>query len=125
MADTATTVSTLAAQSLDQPDETRTPPKAQIQVNNLAGHSIGRFVFEPGWQWSQSVKPTAGTEQCEKNHVGYCVSGALEVWTTDGERVTIRPGDAYTIPPGHDARTIGDEAFVGIEFASADTFAKS
>ncbi|MDQ6721554.1 MAG: cupin, partial [Candidatus Dormibacteraeota bacterium] len=40
-------------------------------------------------------------------------------------RITIKPGESYTIPPGHDARVVGDEPFVGIEFASAATFAKS
>jgi quercetin dioxygenase-like cupin family protein len=119
-----TTVSKLEVRSHDQPDETRRPPKANITVNNLAGISIGRFEFEPGWVWSESVKPTAGTEFCEKNHVGYAISGELEVWTKDGDRATIKRGDSYTIPPGHDAKVVGGEKFVGLEFASADTYAK-
>ena len=35
------------------------------------------------------------------------------------------PGDTYVIEPGHDARVVGDESFVGYEFDSraADTYA--
>jgi quercetin dioxygenase-like cupin family protein len=119
------TVSKLESRSHEKADEVRKPEKATIEVNNLGDHSIGRFTFQPGWTWSSSIKPIAKTEQCEKNHVGYCISGQLETWTTDGSRITIRSGESYTIPPGHDAKVVGDEPFVGIEFASAATFAKS
>jgi quercetin dioxygenase-like cupin family protein len=119
------TVSKLEARSHNSPDETRRPDKAVVEVNNLGDYSIGRFTFQPGWSWESSIKPVAKTEHCEKNHVGYCISGELETWLVDGTRITIKPGDAYTIPPGHDAKVVGNEPFVGIEFASAATFAKS
>ena len=64
------------------------------------------------------------TESCQVNHIGYCVSGALSVETTDGNSINIAAGDSYTIPPGHDAWVDGDQAFVGIEFVSAAEFAK-
>lgn len=119
-----TTVTKLEARSYDNPDETRTPPKAKVQINNLSGHAVGRFTFEPGWTWAESVKPIAGTDHCQLTHVGYCTSGTLEVWTPGGEKATIRSGEAYSIPPGHDARVVGNEPFVGIEFESADTYAR-
>lgn len=118
-------VSKLDRRAMDSPDETRRPAKATIQVSNIGGHSIGRFTMEPGWSWAESVKPIVGTEHCEKSHVGYCVSGEMEVWTTQGDRVRIVGGDAYTIPPGHDARIVSDEPFVGLEWESAETYAKS
>ena len=121
---TTDTVSKLEARSHDNPDETRRPDKATVEVNNLGDYSIGRFTFQPGWTWESSIKPVAKTEHCEKTHVGYCVSGRLETWMIDGNRITITSGDSYTIPPGHDARVVGDEPFVGIEFASAATYAK-
>ena len=119
------TVSKLETRSLDTADETRKPDKATVQVNNLGDFTIGRFTFQPGWTWASSIKPVAKTEHCEKTHVGYCESGRLEVWTTDGDRVTISAGESFTIPPGHDARVVGDEPFVSIEFASAATFGKA
>ena len=48
-------------------------------------------------------------EYCEKTHVDYCVSGQPETWMTDGPRITIRTGESYTIPPGHNARVVGNE----------------
>lgn len=120
-----TEVAKLEVRSHDAPDETRTPAKATVQVNKVGGHSIGRFVFEPGWTWAESIKPVVGTEHCEKTHVGYCVSGTMEVWTPGGDRITIGPGDSYAIPPNHDARVSGGERFVGIEFESADSYARA
>src|SRR5207237_2399721 len=70
---TTGTVSKLEARSHDNPDETRKPEKATVEVNNLGDYSIGRFTFQPGWTWESSIKPVAKTEHCEKTHVGYCV----------------------------------------------------
>src|SRR6266571_3210413 len=111
MSDTTTP---MASRSLDQPDETRRPDLATVQVVNLGEYSIGRFTFQPGWSWAGSIKPIVGTAHCEKQHVGYCVSGRMNVWLTDGTKIAVGPGEAYVIPPGHDAEIVGDEAFVGI-----------
>jgi uncharacterized cupin superfamily protein len=120
---TTITVNKLETRSFDNPDEVRTPANAKIDITNLGDFTLGRFRFEPGWTWAGSVKPIAGTEHCEGTHVGHCVAGELEVWTTDGQRTTIKAGDAYAIPPGHDAKVIGDEPYVGVEFNAA-TYAK-
>lgn len=114
----------LEVRSHNQPDETRTPKNATVEVVNLGSHSIGRFTFKPGWTWADSIKPVAGTDHCEKTHVGYCVAGEMQVWLKDGTKATVKAGDSYTIPPGHDAEIIGNESFVGIEFSSAATYAK-
>ena len=121
---TTGTVSKLETRSLDSADETRKPDRATVQANYLGDFTIGRFIFQPGWTWASSIKPVVKTEHCEKIHVGYCESGRLEVWTTNGDRITISAGESYAIPPGHDARVVGDEPFVSIEFASAATFGK-
>jgi len=115
----------MSARQFDDADETRRPPNATVEVVNLGGHSIGRFTMQPGWTWARSVKPSAGTDHCMKEHVGYTTSGSLEVWLQDGTSITLKPGDAYVIPPGHDAEVIGDEPWVGIEFSSAATYAKT
>jgi quercetin dioxygenase-like cupin family protein len=85
---------------------------------------MGRFIFEPGWRWSECVKPVAKTESCQAAHVGYAVSGSITVRMNDGSESTIKPGMSYTIPPGHDAWVEGNEAFVGLEVMSAETYAK-
>ncbi len=113
----------MESRSRDQPDETRRPQLATVEVINLGGHSVGRFIFQPGWTWAGSIKPVAGTAHCEKQHVGYCVAGRMEVWQPDGSKITVGTGDAYLIPPGHDAALVGDQAFVGIGLSSAATYA--
>jgi len=111
--------SALHVKSFDAPDERRTPEKTDLGVNHLGDYTIGRLRMEPGWVWSDCIKPVVLTDSCQLKHVGYCVSGTLQVELDDGQASTITAGDSYVIPPGHDARVLGDEAFVGIEFASA------
>ena len=121
---TPVAVSTLAAKSHDAPVETRTPPKTRVEVVRLEGFTIGRFNFEPGWRWSECIKPVVGTESCQVSHVGYVVSGRATIRLDDGTERTIAAGQSYTIPPGHDAWVEGDAPFVGIEVQSAEQFAK-
>jgi quercetin dioxygenase-like cupin family protein len=117
-------VTSLNVKSHNEPDEKRRPDRSEIDIVTVGDYTIGRFTFAPGWSWSESIKPVAGTDSCQNNHVGYCVSGTLEVRLDSGETATIAAGSSYTIPPGHDARVVGDEPFVGLEFLSAAVFAK-
>lgn len=121
---TPVTVSKLETRSHSSPDETRTPAKSRIEIVRLEGYTIGRFNFEPGWRWSECVKPVVGTDSCQNSHVGYAVAGRLTVQLEDGSKTSIEPGDSYTIPPGHDAWVEGGEGFVGIEVMSAEQYAK-
>jgi quercetin dioxygenase-like cupin family protein len=117
-------VTSVESRNLDQPDESRTPDKTEVNVVSVGGNEVGRFTFQPGWRWSECVKPVAGTDSCEMTHLGYVVSGQLHVAHDDGTAVDVGPGDAYVIEPGHDAWVVGDESFVGIEFKSAAHYAK-
>ena len=113
---TPVAVSKLESRSHDSPDETRTPAKTRVEVVRLEGFTIGRFNFEPGWRWSECVKPVAGTDSCQMSHLGYAVAGNLHVVHDDGTAADVGPGDAYVIEPGHDAEVVGGERFVGFEF---------
>ncbi len=110
--------------SFDQPDETRTPDKATIEVVRLGVVTAARITFQPGWRWSESIKPVVGTDSCQARHVGTAASGRLHVSHEDGGEVEVVPGAVYVIEPGHDAWVVGDEPFVGFEFESAETYAK-
>lgn len=116
-------VTELQVKSHETPDERRTPDKTVIDVNTLGDYTIGRLTFEPGWRWSECIKPVVQTEFCQTNHVGFCISGTLEVETTAGDKATITAGDSYTIPPGHDAHVVGDETFVSLELVGAPNYA--
>jgi mannose-6-phosphate isomerase-like protein (cupin superfamily) len=110
--------------SFESPDETRTPPKTRVDVVKLAGTTAGRFTFQPGWRWSEAIKPVVGTVSCQAHHVGAVVSGRLHVVHQDGSEGEVGPGDAYVIEPGHDGWVVGDEPVVVFEFESAQTYAE-
>jgi len=109
----------------DSPTETRTPEKTRVDVVRIDGTTAARFAFEPGWKWSECVKPVAGTDSCQARHVGVVQSGSIHVAHEDGTEVDIGPGDVYVIEPGHDAWVNGDERFVALEFEqqSAEQYA--
>ena len=114
-----------AKKSFDSPDETRTPPNTRVDVVRLGSATAARFTFQPGWRWSEAIKPVVGTESCQARHVGAVVSGRLHIVHTDGSEEEAGPGDAYVIEPRHDAWVVGDEPVVALEFESAETYAKA
>ena len=121
---TPMTVHTLETKSHDTPDEVRTPDKTRVEIVRLEGFTIGRFTLQPGWRWSQCVKPVVKTDTCQVGHVGYAVSGSIAVKMNDGSQTAILPGMSYTFPPGHDAWVERNEPFVAIEIMSAEMYAK-
>src|SRR5882757_690649 len=104
--------------SFASPDEHRTPDKTEVEVVDLGSVKAARMTMQPGWRWSECIKPVAGTESCQSHHVGTAVSGRMHVEHEDGSALEIGPGDAYVIEPGHDAWVVGSEPFVGYEFDS-------
>jgi hypothetical protein len=100
--------------------------KTKVDVVRMGGTTAARFAFEPGWKWSECIKPVVGTESCQVRHVGVVQSGRMHLVHEDGTEVEIVPGEAYVIEPGHDARVVGDQRFVGFEFESrsAEEYAK-
>lgn len=109
--------------SFTEPEETRTFPHGTLRVITLGEVVVGRYELEPGWKWSTDVKPIAGTPSCQHHHMGYALQGCLHVCLNDGTQYDIVGGDAYEIPPGHDAWVVGDETYVGIEFSGSRMFA--
>jgi len=102
----------------DAADETRTPEKTRVDVVRMGGATAARLTFEPGWKWSECVKPVVGTDSCQVRHVGMVHSGQMHVTHEDGTEMDLAAGDAYVIEPGHDAWVVGDAQFVGFEFES-------
>ena len=114
------------SKTFDSPEEVRPfEGNGHVDVLNLAGKVVGRGTFEPGWKWSNNVKPIAGTDSCKVAHVGYCLSGRMVVHMDDGTDTEIAGGQAFAIPPGHDAEVIGDEACVMVDFGEIGDYAKA
>ena len=108
----------------EEPDERREVPKANVEVLNLGDATAMRGTFEPGWKWSECVKPIVGTESCEVEHLGYVVSGTMVCKMDDGTEHTFKQGDAAYIPPGHDAWVPGTEPCVFLDFQGGSNYAK-
>ena len=102
--------------SFGKPDEVRTFPKGKVEIVRIGGSTVGRATFEPGWKWSTSVQPLAGTKSCQAPHFQYQISGTLEILMDDGTRLTSRAGDVSLLPTGHDGWVVGNEPAVIIDF---------
>jgi hypothetical protein len=109
---------------LSTPDETRTFDKGQVELVTLAGVTFGRATLQPGWKWSECVKPIAKTESCQAPHLQYHISGRLNVRMDDGTEIEFGPGDVSHIPPGHDAWVVGDEPVVVIDISGMAHYAE-
>ena len=115
----------IEVKSFDSPDETRPfEGKGQADVVQMAGHPVLKATFEPGWKWSNNVKPIAQTDSCEAAHFGYCMQGSMKVYMDDGSEQEVKAGQAFAIPPGHDAEVTGEEPCVMVDFGEFGDYAK-
>jgi mannose-6-phosphate isomerase-like protein (cupin superfamily) len=116
----------LVGKRFENPDEVRefTDDKGRVALVELNGNAVGLGTFEPGWRWSENVKPIAGTDSCQVEHVGYVLSGRMTVRMDDGSEHEFGPGEAFDMPPGHDAWTVGDEPCVLLDFGGLKGYAK-
>ena len=112
--------------NFDAPDETRTPDKTTLDTLKVGGTAVGRATMQPGWRWSEVIKPIVGTDDCQVHHLGVVLSGQMHIVHSDGSEADLAAGDVYDIQPGHDAWVVGDEPFVGVEFdaTTAATFGR-
>jgi hypothetical protein len=110
--------------NFSSPDETRPAGKGKVEILKIAGGTVGRTTFEPGWKWSEDVKPIVKTDLCQASHVGYTVSGRAVIRFADGTEVETGAGDVFVAPPGHDAWVVGNEPWVSIDWAGMAEYAK-
>lgn len=113
----------LELKRFDAPDEVRSFDRGRVELVKLGDGTVGRFTLEPGWKWSDSVKPIVGTDWCEQTHFGFQASGRMRLRMKDGTEFETGPGDVSIIPAGHDAWVVGDEPVVMIDWTGAATYA--
>ena len=105
-------------------DETRPVVLGKVEIVNLDDLQVMRTTFQPGWRWSESVKPIVKTDSCQVAHLMYVVSGRMAVRMDDGTTAELGPGDVGVVPPGHDAWVVGNEPVVGIDFRGGAIYGK-
>ena len=106
----------LVRKSFDNPDDSVTPDKTSVATLEFGSVKANRITLQPGWMWSECIKPHVGGESCQAGHLGTCIQGTMRVTHDDGTEMIVKAGDAYSISPGHDGEIISDEPFIGYEF---------
>ena len=109
-------MASIGKKSLESPDELITADKTYAAVVNFGTVAATRVVLQPGWKWSECIKPLVGTESCRAGHFGVVHQGTLKVVHDDGSEITVSAGDVYSFAPGHDAWVVGDEECISYEF---------
>ena len=118
-------MSGLEIKNVGSPDETRPfVDKGHADVVSIGGSPVLYCTFEPGWRWSEHVKPIAGTDSCQAPHLLYMISGRMGVRMDDGTEGEAGPGDVVSIAPGHDAWVVGEESCVAVDFGGYGQYAK-
>lgn len=113
--------------SIDSPDEVREfgDGKGRLSIFAVGDQTMGRAEFEPGWRWSQHVKPIAGTDSCQAAHSGIMLEGHMVVKMDDGQEMEFGPGDVFYMPPGHDAWIVGNQRCVVFDVTGMAKYAKA
>ena len=107
----------LFLKSFKDADEVKTPDKTHAAVVKLGNVNATKVVLQPGWKWSECVKPVVGGDSCQAGHVGVIIQGSMKCTHDDGSEIVASSGDAYYFAPGHDGWVLGDEPVIMYEFA--------
>jgi len=113
----------LLIKRFENPDEVRLFEKGKFELVIIGEMTIGRATDEPGWKWSEHVRPVVGTPSCHVEHVGIVVSGQASCAMDDGRIYTMKAGDIFYIGPGHDSWVVGDEPYVSLHLLGAAQYA--
>jgi quercetin dioxygenase-like cupin family protein len=115
---------TVTVRRFETAEDARTFEKGRFDVVSLAGLSVGRARYEPGWRWSTHVGAAQGLRSCPVEHVGLVLEGRAAIVMDDGEEIVVGPGDLFHCPGGHDSWVVGDAPYVSLHFLGAAEYAK-
>ena len=104
-----------ALKAFDQPDEVREFPLGRFEIVQVAGVTLGRATYQPGWKWSVHNAPSAGTSLCHAPHTGTVLSGHGVVEYEDGKRVDLTLGTVFHInSTPHDSWVEGEAPYISL-----------
>ena len=104
-----------ALKAFEKPDEVREFPLGRFEIVHIAGVTLGRATYQPGWKWSVHNAPLAGTKLCHAPHIGTVMSGHGFVEYEDGRGVDLLPGGVFHIDSTpHDSWVVGDAPYVSL-----------
>lgn len=100
-------------------DEVREFPFGRMEIIHVAGITLGRATYQPGWKWSLHNAPRAGTALCHLPHTGVAVAGHGIVQYEDGQRLDLLPGTVFHVTSSpHDSWVEGGEPYVSLHILS-------
>ena len=106
--------------SFDQPDDRASKGGVEIDILQIGDMKVKRASYPPGWKFSTHM----GAPRCLDTHVGYTISGRIDVAFDDGTELQLAPGGVFVIPAGHDAWVVGDEPCVLVQFDEGESAAR-
>lgn len=109
----------------EDPDEVVTFEHGHVEVVTVGSMTIAHETAEPGWRWSEHVKPIVGTEWCEFHHAMYVLSGRMRILMRDGATRDVVAGEVVDIPAGHDAWVVGDEPVTSLDLQGVIGWARA
>ncbi|MDI3329608.1 MAG: cupin domain-containing protein [Micrococcus sp.] len=110
--------------NVSAPDEVREFPLGKGEIVNIGGGQVARMTLQPGWRWSEHVRPVAGTDLCQAPHFQYVISGQVRVRMSGGDEFDVGAGDVVLLQPGHDAWVVGDEPVTVVDWGGAHVWGK-
>jgi quercetin dioxygenase-like cupin family protein len=90
----------------------------------VAGRTLGRATYQPGWKWSRHVGPVVEARWCSVEHLGVVLAGHATAAFEDGRVYDLTAGTVFYIPPQpHDSWVVGDEPYVSLHLLGGDRYA--
>jgi hypothetical protein len=109
----------------ESPDEVREFSKGRMELVTIAGQTLGRANYRPGWKWSDDVGPGVNASRCSVEHLGIVLEGHATAAFDDGRVLDLTPGTIFYIPPvPHDSWVVGDVPYVSLHLLGAAKYAK-
>jgi mannose-6-phosphate isomerase-like protein (cupin superfamily) len=109
----------------ESPDEVREFDRGRLELVTIAGQTLGRATYQPGWKWSVHVGPGVGARRCTVEHLGIVLTGHATAAFDDGRVVDLTPGTIFYIPPEeHDSWVVGDLPYVSLHLLGAAKYAR-
>ena len=73
--------------SFSDADEVKSPEKTHAEVVKLGNVNVTRLELQPGWKWSECIKPMVGGDSCQAGHVGVILQGKMMCVHEDGTEI--------------------------------------
>jgi len=82
------------------PDEVKTFDHGEVRAVSLGAFKVMRGVLQPGFKWSEHIKPLVQTDSCQVEHNAILLSRRIKTVMEDGSEMEIGPRRRIRDPSG-------------------------